>query len=109
MSSLATSSASGKTTMPLFCCAKCRCVENTAAANYWPAVDKGSALCSECDPAIGQWHGSFPKRSAVGMLVDQKGFLWSKEAVEAGQLPATSTIVGEIIEGGVQKDGGWVR
>ena len=34
------------------------------------------ALCSECDPEIGAWHGKFPKRSAVGMLVGRDGFLY---------------------------------
>lgn len=82
--------------MPLFRCSKCGCVENTALSNFWQAVDKANALCSECDPAIGLWHGQFQKRSAAGMMVDQKGHLWSKEAIEAGQLPAAYRIVDEI-------------
>lgn len=65
-------------------------------SNYWQAPDNAQALCSECDPVIGQWHGQFPKRSAAGMLVDQHGHLWSKESFEAGQLPAACKIVGEI-------------
>lgn len=66
--------------MPLFVCEKCNCVENTATSNYWEAkysTEEGRKplLCSECDPAIGQWHRRFPKRSAVGMLIDQCGNL----------------------------------
>lgn len=83
--------------MPLYRCSKCGCVENTAMSNYWRAADKAQALCSECDPAIGQWHGQFPKRSAVGMLIDQNGHLWSRETVEAGQLPVSYQIVGEVV------------
>lgn len=58
--------------MPLFKCSKCGCVENTALSNFWSRgmnfetgkliVPKPPALCSECDPAIGKWHGEFPKR-----------------------------------------------
>lgn len=83
--------------MPLFMCSKCGCVENTALSHYWQAGKVG-ALCSECDPAIGQWHGRFPKRSAAGMLVDQNGHLWSREAVDTGQLPQAYKIVGEVVQ-----------
>ena len=58
--------------MPLFKCEGCGCVENTALSNFWtrginwttgePVIPKPPALCSECDPAIGTWHGEFPKR-----------------------------------------------
>jgi len=61
--------------MPLFKCEKCGCVENTALSNYWtrdfttddpvigqPSPMKNPALCSECDPQIGRWHGEFPRR-----------------------------------------------
>lgn len=57
--------------MPLFKCETCGCVENTALSNYWTRnIDwaqqgvtlSNPALCSECDPAIGRWHGWFPKR-----------------------------------------------
>lgn len=85
--------------MPLFSCAKCQCVENTASANYWQS-DKAAALCSECDPEIGQWHGLFPKKSAVGYLIDQNGFLWAPELVAAGQLPPNYRIVGEVLAHG---------
>lgn len=58
--------------MPLFKCEQCGCVENTALSNYWTRNInwdstnaeplKNPALCSECDPEIGKWHGQFPKR-----------------------------------------------
>lgn len=83
--------------MPLFCCSKCGCVENTAACNYHLTADKTQALCAECDPKIGQWHGLFEKRSAVGMLVDQNGHLWRPESVAAGGLPPTYRIIGEVV------------
>jgi hypothetical protein len=49
--------------MPLFECSRCHCVENTALSNYWTDVhlEKKPALCSECDPQIGKWHGAFPR------------------------------------------------
>lgn len=51
-------------TMSLFACTGCGCVENTALCGYWFKGDK-PALCSECDPDIGKWHGVFPKVDAV--------------------------------------------
>ena len=55
--------------MSLYLCVECGCVENTALANYWgrlykapPFETDGRALCSECDPAIGKWHGEFEKK-----------------------------------------------
>lgn len=54
--------------MPLFVCDGCGDVENTAccgADGYWlrkmRKYRKGDALCSECNPAIGKWHGRFEK------------------------------------------------
>lgn len=99
--------------MPLFMCEQCGCVENTATGRYWTKdesefwrpEDTGKALCSECAPRafvdgtpteFGKWHGMFPKRSALGMLIDQDGFLWSKSQVEAGLLPEHFRIVGEV-------------
>ena len=98
--------------MPLFCCEKCRCVENTALSNYhsrnrdvWPDEYVGKKLCSECGPSMfksgspakyGVWHGQFEKKSAVGMLIDQEGFLWSEEQVKQGFLPPHYKIVGKI-------------
>jgi hypothetical protein len=48
--------------MSLYKCETCGCVENTACAHYWMR-DGGPALCSECDPEIGKWHGLFSKRA----------------------------------------------
>jgi hypothetical protein len=86
--------------MPLFACTQCGCVENTACCNYWTrtTMDKLPALCSECDPDIGKWHGRFEKRSAAGMLVDQNGQLWSRAAVDGGGLPSHYRIVGEVLD-----------
>jgi len=52
--------------MSLFRCEDCGCVENTALSNFWMRRQKtdGKALCSECDPGIGKWHGRFPKTDA---------------------------------------------
>lgn len=81
--------------MPLFQCTKCGCVENTATSNYWFNKSHGKPLqCSECDPAIGKWHGVFEKRSAAGMLIDDHGHLWSKANVET--MPDHYKIVGEV-------------
>ncbi len=51
--------------MPLFECSKCHVVDNTAMGNFWVDVmmDKKPALCTECDPDIGKWHGKFPRTS----------------------------------------------
>ena len=68
--------------MPLFRCEKCGCVENTATSNYWN--NEEPKFCSECDPAIGRWHGLFEKRSAKGFLLGSDGFLYSKEEIESG-------------------------
>lgn len=94
--------------MPLFRCEKCGCVENTATGFFygredegWPVDVRGKALCSACAPAVGPhgeptgfgaWHGMFPQRPAAGMLIDQLGFLWSRES----KLPASVRIVGEV-------------
>jgi hypothetical protein len=83
--------------MSLFMCMACGCVENTACCNYWGRrLNTEPIVCSECDPDIKQWHDRFPKRSAVGMLVDQSGHLWSKGQVDDGMLPAHYRIVGEV-------------
>ena len=48
--------------MPLFVCAHCQVVDNTATGNYWPRQrDKMPPLCTLCDPAIGTWHDRFPR------------------------------------------------
>jgi hypothetical protein len=49
----------------LFVCQECSCIENTALSRFWMRKIGGRAnraLCSECDPEIGKWHGRFPKR-----------------------------------------------
>jgi len=78
--------------MPLFRCTKCGCVENTALGHYWMTPDKPE--CSECH--TGKWHNRFPKRSASGYKIEQGGFLWSQEEIDAGQLPSHYKIVGEV-------------
>lgn len=49
--------------MPLYECSNCHAVENTALTNFWGdhIGQEKPALCSECDPAIGKWHGKFEK------------------------------------------------
>lgn len=59
--------------MALFVCEACGCIENTALSNFWrrkrPRVagvkSDGRALCSDCDPSIGKWHGKFPRRMYI--------------------------------------------
>lgn len=64
--------------MPIFKCEKCNMVENTAVSNFWTRPKGSPALCSECDPGIGKWHGRFERMSADGFV--QKGdYLVSKE------------------------------
>ena len=77
--------------MPIFMCEECGCIENTALSNFWDryydAVDKPKpALCSECDPDIKKWHGSWEKKSAAGMILMDDGFLYSKDEFEKGKL-----------------------
>lgn len=48
--------------MPLYKCTKCGCRENTSLTNFHQDNWEGApVLCSECDPAIGRWHGKFEK------------------------------------------------
>lgn len=66
--------------MPLFACRQCNCVENTALSHYWMRTGTDRpALCSECDPQIGRWHGVFPKKPASGYLQGEDGFLYRPE------------------------------
>ena len=72
--------------MPLFICAKCGCVENTALSTYWfrkmlKYTDgleeyQDKPLCSECGAVLydgngcgkmvpGRWHNRFPKKQAT--------------------------------------------
>lgn len=67
--------------MPIFECRKCGCVENTAVSGYWWKSYKDPsriALCSECDPEIGKWHGMFEKKKAAdcGYWIAEDGFLY---------------------------------
>jgi hypothetical protein len=52
--------------MSVFVCDQCDCLENTACSGYWFRKKGDPALCSECDPQIGKWHGIFPKRKWDG-------------------------------------------
>jgi len=52
--------------MGAFVCDKCGCLENTALSNYWVREEGSPALCSACDPEIGKWHGTFPRRKWDG-------------------------------------------
>ena len=79
--------------MPLFVCAICECVDNTALGHYWGKSQDyfgkpelvGKALCSECTPDTykdgsrnpdgGRWHGKFPKRKATKEDIAAGGFL----------------------------------
>ena len=72
--------------MPIFQCSKCGCVENTALSNYWVTTNKDEALCSECDPLIGRWHGSFEKQLATGLKLGNDGFLYHPDEVTSGSL-----------------------
>jgi hypothetical protein len=47
--------------MSLFVCEECRVIENTATSRFWFRGD-GKALCSQCDPETGKWHGMFPRK-----------------------------------------------
>lgn len=50
--------------MSLFACSECGIVENTALGDYHMRSANGyPPLCSQCSPAIGKWHGQFPRRT----------------------------------------------
>jgi len=67
--------------MGLYMCEECGCVENTALGNFWikSLTKDKKALCTECDPSVGRWHGRFPKRPADGMLLADNGMLYSEK------------------------------
>lgn len=52
--------------MSLFRCEECGVVENTATSHYWFREQQADsrALCSQCDPEIGRWHGIFERVDA---------------------------------------------
>jgi hypothetical protein len=55
--------------MPLYECSACHAVDRTSLANFWNRLrEKNPALCSECDPEIGKWHGQFEKLTAEDFL-----------------------------------------
>lgn len=74
--------------MPLYMCSTCGCVENTATGGYWAQQmehhERGGAppafepLCSEHNPAIGKWHGEWPKKLAEGYVATREGFIYSQ-------------------------------
>lgn len=64
--------------MPLFECAKCHCVENTALSGFWEQEMKAhqetkplEPICSECE--TGEWHGKFPKQLVSDTQYFQRG------------------------------------
>jgi hypothetical protein len=72
--------------MSMFCCSKCGCVEDTALCHYWSArLRRTPVVCSLCDPAIGRWHGQFPRRPAEGegwVMGEHGALLWNRSEVE---------------------------
>jgi len=58
--------------MSLFACENCNVIENTSLCGYVINVEQSRRrlLCSECNPAIGQWHGHFARRDA-----DDEGYV----------------------------------
>ena len=56
--------------MSLFLCTRCGCIENTAGSGYHgrnyqalaAGLPKPPPLCSACNPDVGEWHGTFPRR-----------------------------------------------
>lgn len=69
--------------MSIYRCDSCGCVENTALSLYWVSQSERK-LCSECDPAVGKWHGVFEKKSAKGYVLANDGFLYAPENFEPG-------------------------
>lgn len=58
--------------MPLFRCEICGCIDNTALGHCWArglSEYRGTiyekAMCSECNPMQGKWHGKFSKEQAT--------------------------------------------
>jgi hypothetical protein len=48
--------------MSLFQCSKCGCGEDTSLCHYWATrLREMAPICSACDPAVGKWHGEFPR------------------------------------------------
>lgn len=76
--------------MPLYRCTKCDVIENTALGGYWmqqmaahKAGVKHEPLCSQCDPAIRQWHDKFPRQAITPDYVQtQQGYLYRNDEAE---------------------------
>lgn len=66
--------------MSIFVCSQCGVLENTALCLFWVKRkndDTYEALCSQCDPEIGQWHGIFERQVYDGTQhVDYKDGKW---------------------------------
>lgn len=84
--------------MPLFRCAKCGCVENTALSCLTMKMRRGEEdkLCSECNPMIGKWHGEFPKEPATGLILCTDGYVYEYK-------PRHTSVVGILQEDGSTK------
>lgn len=83
--------------MSLFCCGECLCVENTATCNYWSSFSyEQRPVCSACDPEIGSWHGYFEKRSAVGMFIDSRGYVFGSMTNASENIEILGTVQGGI-------------
>jgi hypothetical protein len=47
--------------MPLFVCARCSSLDNTATSGYWRRLtERADLICTAC--ATGSWHDLFPRR-----------------------------------------------
>lgn len=72
--------------MPLFKCAECGSLENTALGDYWYRTghEKKPPRCSEC--AEGKWHGRFDKITpeAGGYIEGNDGFLYKPDEIAPG-------------------------
>jgi hypothetical protein len=83
--------------MPLFACAKCNALENTALSNYWINQRDGKPLvCSACDPEIAEWHSEWVKCSAAGYGIGDDGFIYSPAEVASRDYPKRVRIVGTV-------------
>jgi hypothetical protein len=68
--------------MSLFQCTKCGCGEETSLCHYWAARVRGTApICSACDPAVGKWHGEFP-REPFGLRYKREIECWLGQSIE---------------------------
>lgn len=90
--------------MSLYRCTTCNVVENTALGGYWiqqmDAAERGEEFkprCSLHNPAIGCWHGQFPRQQPTDdMLVDNRGFLWRPSQIVGLEHLGPFTPLGEV-------------